>query len=126
MGPKGAKMVGFEEFSQSLEEIQDSITKISKLSIEDMVLPNSKGWELAETIYNGINVMNSNVSLVGNSKVMTHLISHLFAPIDRRYTLEFLYGSKSITGINEYQWELFKKIHLEFYIQYYKTLKYKI
>lgn len=80
-----------------------------------MILPNSKGWELAETIYNGINVMNSNVSLVGNSKVMTHLIPHLFAPIDRRYTLEFLYGSKSITGINEYQWELFIKIHLEFF-----------
>lgn len=71
MGPKGAKMVGFEEFSQSLEEIQDSISKISKLSIEDMVLPNSKGWKLAETIYKGINVMNSNVSLVENSKVMT-------------------------------------------------------
>lgn len=27
MGPKGAKMVGFEEFSQSLEEIEDSISK---------------------------------------------------------------------------------------------------
>lgn len=26
-----------------------------------------------------------------------------------------MYGSKSITGINEYQWELFKKIHLEFF-----------
>jgi len=115
MGPKGAKMVEYDIFTNSLDSLKDKIVKLSKIKLEDMLTPNSEGWELARTIFHDINIMESKVYLVGNSKVMTHLFPHLFAPIDRRYTLNFLFNKQYISGDIEYQWKLFKKIHIDFY-----------
>ena len=115
MGSNGAKMVEYDIFTKSLESLKDKIVKLSKMKFEDMLNPHSEGWELAKTIFLGIKIMKSNIYLVGNSKVMTHLFPHLFAPIDRKYTLNFLFNNGSIPGEKEDEWDLFKKIHIDFY-----------
>jgi hypothetical protein len=48
--------------------------------------------------------MASGTSLVGNAKVMAHLVPNLVPPIDRRYTLSFLFGNASIRNDLEAEW----------------------
>jgi len=84
MGPKGAKMVDFDEFRQSaihLKPVLDAARELTLSHVEEM------DWPLVERIFRGINVMKSGPVLVGNSKVMAHMLPHLAPPIDRAYTL---------------------------------------
>jgi hypothetical protein len=115
MGPSGAKMVDFKKFKESLDELKESITSLSTFSTEDLQDADSQGWEYAHNIFTQMNIMESNIKLIAHSKVMAHLFPLLFGPIDRSYTLKFLYGTTSINGSTEYQWKIFKKIHREFY-----------
>lgn len=59
--------------------------------------------------------MASGTSLIGNSKVLAHLLPNLVSPIDRAYTLFFLFGSNGFQNDLEYEWKLMRKIHEEFY-----------
>ena len=39
---------------------------------------------------------------MGNSKVLAHLLPNLIPPVDREYTLTFLFRNKQVTnGLNE-------------------------
>ena len=52
--------------------------------------------------------MESGTSLVGNSKVMAHLLPNLVPPVDRQYTLQFLFGNGRIKNGSE-EWTMLKK-----------------
>ena len=54
-------------------------------------------------------------SLVGNSKVMAHLLPHIVPPIDRAYTLTYLQGHTSIKNELDYEWSLMKEIISDFF-----------
>src|SRR5262249_40947513 len=54
-------------------------------------------------------------SLVGNSKVMAHALPNLVAPVDREYTLRFLFGSTSIANDLDREWEKLQAILREFF-----------
>ena len=60
--------------------------------------------------------MASETRLVGNSKVMHHMMPNIVPPIDREYTLGYLHGKKNIrNGIDE-EWGLMKGIISGFFI----------
>ncbi len=48
--------------------------------------------------------MASGTSLVGNSKVMAHLLPRLIPPVDREYTLKFLFRNGQINNGIEVEW----------------------
>lgn len=59
--------------------------------------------------------MASGTSLVGNSKVMAHALPRLVPPIDRRYTLKFLFGNDQIVNDIDGEWDTLKAILSEFF-----------
>lgn len=125
MGLKGPKMVDFKRFSNSINNLHIESSSVSELSYKDLIDADSEKWEEVHGIFNQLDVMESSISLVSHSKVLAHLFPHLIAPIDREYTLKYLYGKTNICGNKEYQWQLLKKIHVEFFYPICKCLKVK-
>jgi len=112
MGKNGPKMQPFEIFKNSISSVEDDIKSLtntcpSKLSSSD--------WSALERIFNGIKVMASAPKLVGNSKVISHVLPNLVAPVDRQYTLKFLFERSNFNNRLELEWRLLRKIHSEFY-----------
>src|SRR5258708_30947795 len=54
--------------------------------------------------------MASGTSLVGNSKVMANLLPQLVPPVDRKYTLTFLFRSGQIANNLQSEWIMLKRI----------------
>ncbi len=54
--------------------------------------------------------MKSKTSLVGNSKVMAHALPNLVSPVDREYTLTFLFGRSGIKNDKEKEWKTLQDI----------------
>src|SRR5262249_33921692 len=67
-------------------------------------------------IFQGIKIMETNTSLVGNSKVMHHMIPNIVPPIDREYTLSYLRGNTNITNNLNHEWEIMKSLISDFFI----------
>jgi hypothetical protein len=59
--------------------------------------------------------MKTKTHLVGNSKVMAHALPNLVPPIDREYTLRFLYGSTNITNGLDREWKMMQSILRDFF-----------
>ena len=59
--------------------------------------------------------MATGTSLVGNSKVMAHALPNLVAPVDRKYTLRFLFGNTNIANNLERGWEKLQMILRDFF-----------
>jgi hypothetical protein len=55
-------------------------------------------------------VVATGTSLVGNSKVFAHLLPNLVPPVDREYTLTFLFGNKQITNDLQGEWGKLRQI----------------
>lgn len=60
--------------------------------------------------------MASGTSIVGNSKVMAHMIPNIVPPIDREYTLKYLKGNTNIRNGLDYEWKLMKGVISEIFI----------
>ena len=73
-------------------------------------------WALLKEIFQGVNVMASGTTLVGNSKVMHHMLPNIVPPIDREYTLRILRGSTTITNDPEKEWDTMREIMSGFFI----------
>jgi len=73
-------------------------------------------WGNLKGIFSGINVMASGTSLVGNSKVMHHMLPNIVPPIDREYTLWYLRGSTTNKNDLDYEWHLLREIISNFFI----------
>ncbi len=113
MGQRGSKMQSFEIFSQSILNLQDKIAIAQQYNLHEL---DDEKWMLLEEIFRGINVMSSSTSLIGNSKVMHHLLTKIIPPIDREYTLWFLRGNTNIKNDLTYEWQLIKEIISEFFL----------
>src|SRR5262245_60349385 len=59
--------------------------------------------------------MATGTSLVGNSKVMAHALPNLVAPVDREYTLRFLFGRTNIANDLESEWAKLQVILRDFF-----------
>jgi len=113
MGKGGSKMQSFDTFRRSVEPLQDKITEAQQFDFREM---NDQKWANLEEIFRHINVMASGTSLVGNSKVMHHMLPNIVPPIDREYTLRFLRGTVNIKNDSAYEWQLMKGIISDFFI----------
>jgi hypothetical protein len=115
MGPKGPKMVEFEDFRASIIRIKKEIKKARRLRLEEIGKFKDEDYKLIRKIFDSIEIMRNNSVLVGNSKIMSHLLPDLIPPIDRQYTLRFFSNSNrtslpSVPQDKEKQYELFEKL----------------
>lgn len=113
MGKGGSKMESFDTFRRSVDPLKDKISEAQKLAPRKM---NGEGWTLLKDIFQGIKVMASGTSLVGNSKVMHHMLPNIVAPIDREYTLRYLRGNTNISNDLDEEWQIMKGILSGFFI----------
>ena len=113
MGKGGSKMQRFDTFRKSIELLKDEIAEAQNFDFREM---NGHKWALLKDIFKGINVMASGTILVGNSKVMHHMLPNVVPPIDREYTLWYLRGNKNIKNDLDYEWQLMKGIVSDFFI----------
>jgi hypothetical protein len=113
MGKGGSKMVRFEIFQESIELVKEKIRLAEQMDYKEI----KKGdWDILENIFKSIKIMASGTSIIGNSKVMAHLIPNLIPPIDREYTLRYLRGNTNIKNGLDYEWDLFKNILEGFFV----------
>ena len=101
----GSKMKSFDVFRKSIEHLHGRIAEAQEYEFLEM---NNQKWSLLKEIFKGIDVVASGTSLVGNSKVMHHMLPRIVPPIDREYTLWYLFGNKTIKNDLEGEWELMK------------------
>jgi hypothetical protein len=112
MGPKGSKMRAFNIFSESIKQVWSRIIPLQEkecgtLSAED--------WIELKGIFFDLTVMRSKTSLVGNSKVMAHALPNLIPPVDRQYTLSYLYGNGNIKNDLEWEWKRLEEMLTHFF-----------
>ncbi|MCA9312467.1 MAG: hypothetical protein KDA21_14735 [Phycisphaerales bacterium] len=105
MGPSGSKMVPFPEFEASVQACTPTIRALAGVSPDQM---EEQSWNDLERLFRGIRVMASGTTIVGNSKVMAHLVPDLVPPVDRQYTLHLALGHKRIVNGLDREWRLLR------------------
>jgi hypothetical protein len=113
MGSGGSKMQPFEIFQASMLRLREPIA-LAKLIRHEAVT--EEDWAVLREIFAGIRVMASETRIVGNSKVMAHLLPNIVPPIDREYTLKFLKGNGMIRNGIDHEWPLMRRIIEGFFI----------
>ena len=73
-------------------------------------------WTVLKNIFQRIKVMASSTNLVGNSKVMHHMIPNIVPPIDREYTLQYLGENTNIQNNLALEWQIMRGIIQDFFI----------
>jgi hypothetical protein len=112
MGRGGPKMVEFEKFQSSLGSVWPFVLDLRHVKPEEL---GDAGWRDLEQIFCRIRCMETETSLVGNSKVLAHALPRLIPPIDRRYTLGFLFGKPDIKNGLEAEWKRLQTILRDFF-----------
>ena len=107
MGPGGSKMCEFAEFKASLAPLWPTITALRSAAPESL---GPGDWRDLSRVFVGLRCMASRTALVGNSKVMSHALPRLIPPVDREYTLKFLFGTGRIVNDLEREWQMLQTI----------------
>jgi len=113
MGPGGPKMKPFDIFKNSVSAMKDKIGAAQKISPDSIT---QSDFDNLKDIFMTIKVMESKTSIIGNSKVMAHMLPNVIPPIDREYTLIFLKNNKNIKNDLEIEWQITKEFLTEFFI----------
>ncbi|MEW6586670.1 MAG: hypothetical protein AB1442_13820 [Nitrospirota bacterium] len=113
MGPGGSKMQSFRVLLRSVQDLGGRIAEAQTFDFREMT---DVKWAVLREIFCRIKVMASGTTLVGNSKVMHHMLPNVIPPIDREYTLSLLRGNTTIRNDLEAEWLLMKEIISEFFI----------
>lgn len=113
LGRGGPKLVEFDVFRNSLISVAEDVADLSGLRIEDITEERlqhvtDRVWRMMERLRVGV----GETKIVVNSKTLHHLVPELVPPIDRTYTLMFLYDSMQPTGGDE---SLFREIYPSFW-----------
>jgi hypothetical protein len=107
MGQGGSKMCDFAIFHDSLKSVWPLVVTLHKKQPTDLT---ADDWRCLKSLFTGIKCMRTATSLVGNSKVMAHALPNLVPPVDREYTLKFLYGRGEIKNDIEVEWKKLEEI----------------
>jgi hypothetical protein len=113
MGKGGSKMQRFDLFRASIEPLADRIRKAQNFTPGTM---DETCWDLLKEIFVRLKVMASGTSLVGNSKVMHHMMPNIVPPIDREYTLRILRGNTNIANDLGKEWGTMRSMIEGFFI----------
>lgn len=111
MGSGGSKMLAFDEFKNSVDGLKDEIHAAQNINFQDIT---ESDWAVLEKIFKNLKIMKTGTSLVGNSKVMAHMMPNIVPPIDRAYTLRYL--KENVTNGHEHEWPLMRNIIENFFI----------
>lgn len=112
MGPGGSKMREFDDFAASLGAVWPLVMRLQGTPPHDL---GSHHWDDLATVFAGIKAMESETSLVGTSKVMAHALPKLVGPVDRRYTLRFLFGNEQIRNDQQAEWTTLRHVLEDFF-----------
>ncbi|HPC76598.1 MAG: hypothetical protein WBJ42_01015 [Thermovirgaceae bacterium] len=112
MGTTGSKMQSYEKFNSTIRSVQEEIEKLRQKAPHELT---PSDWSSLEKVFKTIDVMESGTKLIGNSKAMAHILPRLVAPIDREYTLNYLFGNNMFQNNLEQEWGLMHKILSDFY-----------
>lgn len=112
MGPGGSKMCEFGKFRASLEVVWPIVASLREKTPDTL---GEADWSSLQKVFSEICCMASKTSLVGNSKVMAHLLPKLVPPVDREYTLKFLFGRGDITIGTDVEWQKLKRVLEDFF-----------
>lgn len=113
MNSRGAKLKDFPSFVNSIKKYQADFEKLKNGKIEDL----SKYKEILEKLFSKLElVAPEKPPLVTFSKTLHFILPDLIAPIDRRYTIRFFYGTSNNKCFKtpEAQFETFWKIETAF------------
>jgi len=105
---KGPRMVDFRDFEDSLMPLKPKIHEAQGFKLSVISGADWTHWDLVESIFKGMTIMEGPKKLVGHSKVMAHMLPDLIPPIDNRFTLKYLH--KALPQDLDRQWLLFKEI----------------
>ena len=89
-----ARLVEFNVFRKSVLNNLSFLEKLTGYKINN--LNNTEEQEIKDklsNLFDNVKVMVKKAKLVGVSKALHHLLPDLVPPIDRKYTLNFFYGS---------------------------------
>lgn len=112
MGKGGAKMGNFDDFYRSVEMVWPEIEVLRSKRVGTM---QDADWKTLREVFLRLEVMKSESKLVGHSKVLAHLLPEIVGPIDRAYTLDYLFGSSYDITTPELGADLFIIITRDFY-----------
>jgi hypothetical protein len=107
MGQGGSKMCDFSAFHASLKATWPLVVALRSKRPAEL---NAEDWANLEALFTGIKCMRTATSLVGNSKVLAHALPNLVPPVDREYTLKFLYGRGDIKNDLAIEWSRLQEI----------------
>jgi len=113
MGSGGSKMCAFREFRTSVDRLEERIVSAQGFMPTTI---NEASWAVLKEIFTGIKIMSSRTLLVGNSKVMHHMLPNIVPPIDREYTLRYLCGNTMIANDPEKEWQTMRALITGFFI----------
>lgn len=129
MNGRGAKLNDFTLFKNSIKEQKSKINSLRGYKIETLNEDNKKRvLEIINLLFKDLDLVGKSWTgnkikskLVTFSKTLHFLLPNLIVPIDRKYTMNFFYGSTDIpTDINiqrnnKKQIEVFNELYGKFY-----------
>lgn len=93
MGKKGAKLVEYEDFTNSLQANSDMLDSLENYSILELSSEENSSVNISlMRLIDEISISASSTQLVSGSKAFHHILPNLVPPIDRNYTIRFFYG----------------------------------
>jgi hypothetical protein len=112
MGDKGAKMVEYNEFKESIRSNKRTLLDLAKFKLE--LIPEEQVDQVRQKlkeVFSSLRVTEGEATLVGNSKTLHHLLPDLVTPIDRQHILRFFYNNTNIDHKDE---EIFLRLFDQF------------
>lgn len=116
MDYRRAKLVSFDELSDSISAASGEIIELAAFSIcelDEEILPSISAR--LSNLFQTLNVMQSKSQIVGCSKALHFLLPRLVMPIDGKYTLTFLFGYRAYLNSLEEEARLFGDIFSAFH-----------
>lgn len=116
MNQRGAKLKNVSNIKKSVLGLKDEISQLyfyELNSLKESELENI--INRLEKIFINLKPMESKTQIVGTSKLMHFLLPNLVMPIDRRYTLSFLFPNHNYWKDINAEFDEFKKVFLIFY-----------
>lgn len=128
MDSRGAKLCGFTQFHDSILDKREEILKLNKYSLRLLAQVDESDDEtyknfvhLVTNVLRHISVSATESKLVANTKALHHILPNLIPPIDRNFTLQFLFNNKAVKQGDKSLSQFFDV--LNYYIDIYDELE---
>lgn len=117
MNTRGAKLKGFKDFKSALLVNKEDILKLQNCKIDEITENQiNKGiFPILERLFKNLKTAKNETQIVSLSKTLHFMLPYLIMPIDRRYTMSYLYGHNNYSNNWESEFKTFKEVFYFFY-----------